>query len=80
MIDRIRAATRDDGSPVFTLATAASLLVFFVLAMQCLPTLVVTRRETGSWRWAALQLAFMSSVAWILAFVTYHGLRLAGIS
>ena len=80
VIARIRAAERDDGSPVFTAATAASLLVFFVLAMQCLPTLVVTRRETGSWRWAGLQLVYMSSVAWLLAFVTYQGLRLAGIS
>ncbi len=80
VITRIRSAVRDDGSPVFTPATAASLLVFFVLAMQCLPTLVVTRRETGSWRWAGLQLAYMSSVAWLLAFVTYHGLRFAGVS
>ena len=40
---------RDDGRPLFTPATAASLLVFFVLAMQCLSTLAVTRRETGSW-------------------------------
>ncbi len=80
VIAKIRAAVRDDGSPVFTPATAASLLVFFVLAMQCLPTLVVTRRETGSWRWAGLQLAYMSSVAWLLAFVTYHGLRFAGVS
>ncbi len=79
VITRIRSAVRDDGSPVFTPATAASLLVFFVLAMQCLPTLVVTRRETGSWRWAGLQLAYMSSVAWLLAFVTYHGLRFAGV-
>ncbi len=80
VIARIRTAVRDDGSPVFTPATAASLLVFFVLAMQCLPTLVLTRRETGSWRWAGLQLAYMSSVAWLLAFLTYHGLRFAGFS
>ncbi len=80
VIERIRSAVRDDGSPVFTTATAASLLVFFVLAMQCLPTLVLTRRETGSWRWAGLQLAYMSSVAWLLAFLTYHGLRFAGFS
>ncbi len=80
VIARIRASVRDDGSPVFTPATAASLLVFFVLAMQCLPTLVVTRRETGGWRWAGLQLAYMSSVAWFMALVTYHGLRFAGIA
>ncbi len=80
VLSRIKTAVRDDGTPVFTTASAASLLVFFVLAMQCLPTLVVTRRETGSWRWAALQLVYMSAVAWVLAFVTYHGLRLLGVA
>lgn len=80
VLTRIRTATRDDGSPIFTRATSASLLVFFVLAMQCLSTLVVTRRETGSWRWPALQLAYMSSLAYIFALVTYQGLRLLGVS
>ena len=60
VVTRIRGARRDDGRPIFTRATSASLLVFFVLAMQCLSTLVVTRRETGSWRWPALQLAYMT--------------------
>ena len=80
VIARIRGATRDDGSPVFTPASAASLLVFFVLAMQCLPTLAVTRRETGSWGWAALQLGYMSGLAWIFAFLTYNGLHALGVS
>jgi ferrous iron transport protein B len=80
VIARIRSARRDDGRPLFTPAASAALLVFFVLAMQCLPTLAVTRRETGSVKWAALQLAYMSSLAYAFAFVTYHGLRLAGIS
>jgi ferrous iron transport protein B len=79
VLTRIRGARRDDGSPVFTPATSASLLVFFVLAMQCLSTLVVTRRETGSWRWAALQLGSMTSLAYLFAFVTYQGLRLLGV-
>jgi len=80
VIAEVRAARRDDGSVLFTPATAASCLVFFVLAMQCLPTLAVTRRETGSIRWAALQLVWMSGLAWIFAFCTFHGLRLMGIS
>jgi ferrous iron transport protein B len=41
-----------------------------VLALQCLPTLAVTRRETGSWRWAALQFVWMSGVAYAAAFLT----------
>jgi ferrous iron transport protein B len=80
VIDDIRGAERDDGSLVFTTATSASLLVFFVLAMQCLPTLAVTRREAGGWRWAALQLGYMSTVAYAGAFVVYQVLHLLGVS
>ncbi len=80
VLDRIQAAERDDGRPVFTRATSGSLLVFFVLAMQCLPTLALTRRETGDWRWAALQLGYMSAVAYICAFVTFLILRGMGIN
>jgi ferrous iron transport protein B len=80
VIARIRAATREDGSLVFTPATATSLLIFFVLAMQCLPTLAVTRRETGHVQWAALQLGYMTTLAYVFAFVAYQGLRLAGVS
>jgi ferrous iron transport protein B len=80
VITRIRGARRDDGRPIFTPATAASLLVFFVLAMQCLSTLVVTRRETDSWRWPALQLGYMTSLAYVFALITYQGLRFLGVS
>ena len=79
VIERIRTATRDDGGPLFTPAVAASMLVFFVLAMQCLSTLAVTRVETGSVKWAAMQFAYMSVLAYAGAFVTYQGLRLFGI-
>jgi ferrous iron transport protein B len=80
VIDQIRRARREDGRPVFTVATAASLLIFFVLAMQCLPTLAVTRKETGSWRWAALQLGYMTGVAYLAALAVYHGLHTLGVS
>jgi ferrous iron transport protein B len=78
VIARIRTATRDDGSLVFTAATATSLLVFFVLAMQCLPTLAVTRRESGHIKWAALQLGYMSLLAYVFAFGAYQLVRLGG--
>jgi ferrous iron transport protein B len=80
VVARIRGMTRDDGRPVFTPATAASALVFFVLAMQCLPTLTVTRKETGTIKYAALQLGYMSGLAYIVAFVLYQGLRAAGVA
>jgi ferrous iron transport protein B len=79
LLERIRSATRDDGSPLVTPATAASTLVFFVLAMQCLPTLAVTRRETGSWGWPLLQLGWMSLVAWVAAAIVHLALVAGGI-
>ncbi len=79
VIARIRTMTRDDGSLVFTPATAASALIFFVLAMQCLPTLTVTRKETGTLKYAALQLGYMSSLAYVAALLTHQILRLAGV-
>jgi ferrous iron transport protein B len=80
VIERISNMRRDDGSPVFTPAAAASALVFFVLAMQCLPTLAVTRKETGSIKYAAFQLVYMSTLAYVAGFVVYQGLRAAGVS
>lgn len=69
--DELAQATRADGSPLFDPATTTSLLVFYVLAMQCLPTLAVTRRETGSWKWVALQFGWMSAVAYALAWIAH---------
>lgn len=71
VFDSITSATRDDGSPLFTPATSWSMLVFFVLAMQCFPTLVVTAREAGGWKWAGLQFAWMTAVAYIAAAITF---------
>ncbi len=72
LVETLRRQTRADGSPVFTTATGLSFLVFFVLAMQCLPTQAITRRETGSWKWAAFQLIYMTALAWVAAFATYQ--------
>ncbi|MDG2423557.1 MAG: ferrous iron transporter B [Phycisphaerales bacterium] len=70
IIKRIENARTDDGSRMLTPSSAASLLVFFVLAMQCLPTLAVTAREAGGWKWAMLQLGWMTAVAWLAAWIT----------
>jgi ferrous iron transport protein B len=74
-LEQVRSATRLDGTPLFTVPTAWSLLVFYVLAMQCLPTLALVRRETGSWRWPIAQFAWMTAVAYIGALIAY---RIAG--
>lgn len=72
LIGSLRASTHPDGSPVFTTAMALSLLIFYVLAMQCLPTQAVTARETGSWKWAGVQLGYMSLLAYGAALATYQ--------
>lgn len=70
--EKMRTATfADSGMPVYTLATALSLLVFYALAMQCMSTLAVVKRETGSWKWAFLQFVFMSLLAYLGAWGVY---------
>lgn len=72
LLEVLSSSKHPDGSPVFTTPTCLSLLVFFVLAMQCLPTQVVTRRETGGWKWPIFQLVYMSVLAYGSAWVTYQ--------
>ena len=72
--------TRDDGTPLYTPLLCVSLLVFYVLAMQCLPTTAVVRRELGSWKWALFQLAYMTVLAWGAATLVYQGGRLLGLA
>ena len=80
LYDSMRQARRADGSLVFTPATCLSLLVFYVLAMQCLSTQAVTRRETNSWKWPLVQLGYMSALAYMASLLVFQGLRLMGIS
>ncbi len=74
----LRDQRRPDGSRVFTSLTAITLMVFYVLALQCVSTVAVVRRETNSWKWPLFQWLYMGALAWGLAFVTYHGGRLLG--
>jgi len=56
----------------YSLATALSLLVFFVYALQCVSTLAVLRRETHSWKWPAIAFSYMLVIAYVASFVTYR--------
>lgn len=78
--DRLQSAKRPDGSPVFTPLVALSILIFFIYALQCLPTTAVVRRETGSWKWALGQLGAMSLFAYLAALIIYQGGLLLGFS
>ena len=76
--DRIAAATWPDGRPLFTPLTLVSILVFFIYALQCLPTSAVVAREARSWKWAAAQFAFMSAFAYTASLIVYQSGRLLG--
>ncbi|HEY7729260.1 MAG TPA: ferrous iron transport protein B, partial [Candidatus Eisenbacteria bacterium] len=67
------------GRPEYTLLVALSLLVFYVLALQCMSTLAVVRRETNSWRWPIAMLVVMNSLAWIASFAVFQGGRALGL-
>jgi ferrous iron transport protein B len=73
--DKLRAAKKEDGTPLFTLATGLSLMVFYLFAMQCMSTLAITRRETKTWKWPVIQLVYMTAIAYVMSFVVYQLLK-----
>ena len=74
----IRDAKKDDGSTVWTPLTALTLMVFFVLAMQCMSTVAIVRRETNSWAWTLFMVGYMTGLAYAASFITYQGGKLLG--
>jgi ferrous iron transport protein B len=69
------AATKPDGTKVYTLATGVSLMIFYVLAMQCMSTLAVVKRETGTWKWPIIQAVYMTGLAYLLSLLAYQLLK-----
>ena len=78
LIESIRAEAWPDGRPVFTPLVCIGLMVFYVLALQCMSTVAIVRRETNSWRWPLFQIAYMTGMAYLAAFLVYQGGRLLG--
>jgi len=78
LLQAVREAKKDDGTPAWSPLTALTLMVFFVLAMQCMSTLAVVRRETNSWAWALFMVFYMTGLAYLAAFLTYQGGRFLG--
>jgi ferrous iron transport protein B len=72
---RMQSARRENGAPVYTLASGISLMIFYVLAMQCMSTLAVVRRETRSWKWPAIQLVYMTGLAYFASLIAYQLLK-----
>jgi ferrous iron transport protein B len=69
--EKMRAARKPDGSPVYTLASGLSLLIFYVFAMQCMSTLAVVKRETRTWKWPVIQFVYMLAMAYVGGWLIY---------
>jgi len=72
IIGKMRTQVREDGSPMFTLGTGVSLLLFYAFAMQCISTIAITRKETNSWKWTFVQVVFMTALAYFSAMLAYQ--------
>jgi ferrous iron transport protein B len=73
LIEKMRTERdRETGELTYTLASGASLMVFYVYAMQCMATLAVVKRETRSWKWPLIQLIYMGVLAYLGAWLTFN--------
>ena len=77
--DALRSATRSDGSRLMTPLTGIALMVFFVLACQCMSTLAVVRRESGSWKWPLFMFGYQTALAYVAALVVFQTGRALGL-
>jgi len=76
LIQRMRTEkNRITGEPVYTLASGLSLMIFYAFAMQCMSTLAIVLRETKKWKYPLIQLAYMSTLAYVAALITYQLLK-----
>jgi len=75
IIERLRKEVNlETGGKRYNLATTLSLLLFYVFALQCMSTVAITRKETGSWKMALWQFFFMTALAYIFALIAFQGL------
>ena len=70
--ERLAAETWADGTPMFGIPAVLALLIFYIYALQCLPTSAVVAREAGSWKWAIGQFVFMTLFAAAAALIVYQ--------
>lgn len=70
--DKLASERRPDGRAVYTPLVCISLLVFYVFAMQCVSTIAIVKRETGSWKWALFQLGYMTGTAYVLSLLIFQ--------
>ena len=73
--EQMKNEIREDGSKTFGFATGISLIIYYALAMQCISTLAIVKKETNSWKWPLVQLIFMSGLAYLSALLAYQILQ-----
>src|SRR5881227_2473016 len=73
LVEALRNARRADGSAIWTPLTGISLMIFFLLACQCMSTVAIVRRETNSWRWPLFMVGYMMVLAYVASLVTFQG-------
>jgi len=76
LLSRMRSEiNRNTGQPSYNLASGISLLLFYAFAMQCMSTIAIMKRETGSWKWTLIQTVMMTGLAYIVALIAYQLLK-----
>ncbi len=73
--EKMHAARNPDGTKVYTLASGVSLMIFYALAMQCMSTLAIVKRETRSWKYPLIQLLYMTLLAYVMSLLAYQVLK-----
>jgi ferrous iron transport protein B len=69
---KMQSAVHEDGTKVYTLPAALSLMVFYVFAMQCMSTLAIVKKETRTWKWPAIQFIYMTGLAYLMSLLIFH--------
>ncbi len=75
LLENMRVATFSDGSKIFTGPSITALIIFFMIALQCMSTVAIAAKETNSWRFALTQLAVFNLVAYLLAVGVFQFLK-----
>jgi ferrous iron transport protein B len=70
--EKMASLRKPDGTPVYSLATGLSLMIFYAFALQCMSTIAIVKRETQSWKWALIQLLYMTTLAYFAALLVYQ--------
>ena len=75
----MREAKAPDGSPLFTVSSVIGLIVFFMIALQCISTVAIVRRETNSWKWTGFMFVYLVLLAYVAALATFWIATWAGL-